>query len=86
MLNAKTYTVAYSVACTVGMLTYGYNVRYAKWEYHWNDPANGSQTLLVKCKSGQAHKVANVLLGSFKRSGCLDNLARKNISQITGNN
>lgn len=59
-------------------VTYGFALNYRKWQFKVGDhsvivPCNGQET---------AHKVARIVNGSVKRCGWLDNLARKNISQV----
>lgn len=59
-------------------LTYGYSLRFRKWEFKY--PGN---TMLVHCKGGeQGTKVAHVIAGSLKRNGAIDNFCRANINRI----
>ena len=61
-----------------------YTVQYGsvgrKWAFRWP----GSRTLLVECRGRvQADAVARIVAGALKRNPVeLDNLARKNISQV----
>ena len=63
-----------------------YNIQYGslgrKWAFRWP----GGRTLLVQCRGrNMADAVARIIAGALKRnSGSLelDNLARKNISQL----
>jgi hypothetical protein len=62
-----------------GPVDYGYNLVYRGWEF-----IMPGHTLILHCKGQEvAHKVANVCAGSLTRNGCLDNLARANIKQLT---
>jgi hypothetical protein len=62
------------------VLGYKFDVSIRKWSFR----IDATNSLLVACKGqDMAHKVANILAGSLKRIGKVDNLARANISQLT---
>jgi hypothetical protein len=72
----KTYTIA----TADGNLVYGYYREYRKWMFK-----SQKMCVLVKCKGNeQGHKVANIIAGSIKRCGELDNMARANIDRVIG--
>ena len=75
-MKAKSYTLPLSDGQT---LTYGFRPAFRKWEFR-----HGNNSFLCGCHGQeQGHKVARIISGSVKRSGSIDNLARKNISQLT---
>lgn len=71
------YTVALTVKGSTEpkTLTYGYSKAYRKWQFK-----TPTINLIVPCKGKeQGHKIANLIVGSFKRAGTIDGLCRKNI-------
>lgn len=75
-MNFPTYTTP----LVDGELTYGFSRSYRKWYF-----TAGRETFLFPCHGQeQGHKVAHIIVGSFKRCGTLDGLARANITRIIG--
>lgn len=66
-----------------GPVNYHYSLNFQKWEF--NIPSINF-TFLTRCpgRFETAQKVANVLSGSLKRCGHIDNLARKNVAMLCG--
>jgi hypothetical protein len=65
-------TPTYTLETIRGKIVYGYDVRFRKWAF-WVEAV--SLCVLVRCKGKeQGHKVANLIMGSLKRCGGMDNL------------
>ena len=66
-----------------GNVEFGFGlVNTNKWGFKVKDGAK-AHVLLTACKGlTVAHKIANLINGSFKRSGCIDNLCRANIARL----
>lgn len=63
-----------------GVVNYAFQIGNRSWAFN-----AGSFTLYYPLRGKlAADKVANIMKGSIKRSGALDNLARANIKQVTG--
>lgn len=65
-------------------ITFGYSPPNRKWAFQF-----GGNTFLAPCQRGgieTATRVAKQIDGALKRSGQLDNLARRQIANITGLN
>lgn len=62
-----------------GPVQYGYSLANKGWTF-----VMPGTTLILHRARGQekAHKVANILAGSYTRSGGIDNLARANIKKV----
>ena len=74
-MESKSYSILFGGG---GELVYQYEVKFCKWTFRV-----GSWTFLQRCRGIEtAHKVARIIVGSYKRSGELDNLARNNISRL----
>ena len=63
-----------------------YTIQYGSFGRKWGFRWPGSRTLLVDCRGrNQAYAIARIIAGALKRNPDtleLDNLARKNISQL----
>ena len=68
----------YTLDTMKGTLTYKYAKDYRKWMFQL-----GNDCLLLPCKgNANAHKIGNIIVGSIKRSGKIDGLARSIIDKI----
>ena len=67
-----------------GPISYRFNLGLrGKWTFSWQSE-NKQNTYISKAKGREgAAKIARIIGGSLKRSGQLDNLARKNIGNLT---
>ena len=64
-----------------GQVKYSYSLNSKKWEFVLV-PVNQIFLTPVPGRAEMAAKIANVLLGSIKRAGGIDGLARANIAKI----
>lgn len=74
-METKTYTISFGA----NELVYQYEVKFRKWTFRI-----GIWALLQECRGKETpHKVAKIIVGSWKRCGKLDGLARSAISKLT---